>query len=132
MVQWKPTDWLRVSVDGLFSEEKNTNHVRGYLAQGVFNRGLFGAPDSVTVENDTAVQFDGSVLNYRGVINDNIIRHHTHGGGFNFVVGDGSPITANLDLSYFSYFEAARDRFTPVVFFKSDGTNTIAARQQFA
>ena len=128
MVQWEPVDWLRVSVDGIFSEEYNDNPTRRYFAQGVFNRNL-GAPDSVTVENDSVTQFSGTVVNYRGVINNNRIKDHTYGGGLNFEIDDGGPLTLNAD---FSYFDAGRERFTPTVFFETDGNTPVAARQQFS
>ena len=129
MAQWRASPSLTISLDGLFSEETNDNHTRRFFALDLWNRPVLGAPTSITVENDTVTQFEGTAALYRGVINDNVIEDHTYGAVLNFDIDDGGPLTAVFD---FSYFEAGRDRFTPSVNFDIDATTAAGQRRNFA
>jgi iron complex outermembrane receptor protein len=126
MIQWEPTDWLTVSLDGLFSEETRSGETRRFFAIDLFN-GALGAPTSATVENDTVTQFAGTSALYRGVINAEKVKDHTYGGGVNFAVDDGGALKARFD---FSWAEAGRDRFTPVVNFDNDANTALPVAQQ--
>lgn len=126
MIQWEPTDWLTVSLDGLFSEEKRSGETRRFFAIDLFN-GALGAPTSATVDNNTVTQFTGTTALYRGAINAERVKDHTYGGGLNFAVDDGGPLKARFD---FSWAEAGRDRFTPVVNFDNDANTSLPVAQQ--
>lgn len=128
MIQWQASPAILVSIDGLYSDEKNDVQSRRFFAFNLFG-GELGAPTNATVENGTVTAFEGQTALYRGVANGNAINDSTYGGGINFEVDDGGPLTLNAD---FSYFRASRDRFTPVVTFDTDGTTPPSQRRGFS
>ena len=128
MIQWEPTDDIRLSLDGIWSEDEFRNTTRRLFALNLFEGGL-GAATSSTVENDTATAFSGVSALYRGVVNFGRSVDHTRGVGLKAEVQFSDRLNASFDLSWFN---AGRDRFTPIVNYDVDGANPAAQRQSFS
>lgn len=128
MIQWEPTDDIRLSLDGIWSEDKYRSTTRRLFALNLFD-GALGAATSSTVENDTVTAFSGASSLYRGVVNFGRSVDHTHGVGLNAEIHFSDRLDASFDLSWFN---AGRDRFTPVVNYDVDGATAAAQRQTFS
>jgi TonB-dependent receptor len=128
MIQWEPTDDIRLSLDGIWSEDEYSNTTRRLFAINLFE-GALGAATSSMVENDTATAFSGVSALYRGVVTSGRTVDRTYGVGLNAEVHFSDRLDASFDLSWFS---AGRDRFTPNVNYDVDGANPAAQRQTFS
>jgi iron complex outermembrane recepter protein len=128
MIQWEPTDDIRLSLDGIWSQDEYRNTTRRLFALNLFD-GALDAATSSTVENDTVTAFSGASALYRGVVNFGRAVDRTYGMGLNAEIDFSERLEGSFDLSWFN---AGRDRFTPIVNYEVDGATAAAQRQTFS
>ena len=128
MVQWEPTDNIRLSLDGIWSEDEFENTTRRLFAFNLWE-GALGAPTSSTVQNDTVTSFSGVAALYRGIVNFGRTTDRTYGTGLKAEIRFSDRLEATFDVSKLN---AGRDRFTPIVTYDTDGANPPGQRQSFS
>jgi TonB-dependent receptor len=126
MVQWRPAESLKVSLDGMFISDTLFLGPTRFFANNIYNGTAVGPATSSTVNSyNNAEALTGPAALYREIQNDQRQLDRNYGGGLN-VAYNSTHFLARFDVSL---EEARRDLDSPQATIEDKGATAAAQRQ---